>query len=56
MILVITPVAKQDIPNTHQKTTWEDVFSTRYVQDLRDTANMRNAGRGIFYAVRVEVL
>jgi hypothetical protein len=30
------PVAKQQIPNMHQWTTWEAVFFTRSVRQLRD--------------------
>jgi hypothetical protein len=31
-----TPVAKQQIPNMHQWTNWEVVFSTRSVRELRN--------------------
>jgi hypothetical protein len=30
------PVARQQIPNTHQYTNWEVMFSTRSVRQLRD--------------------
>jgi hypothetical protein len=33
----MTPVARQQIPNTHQWTHWEAVFSKRSMQQLRDT-------------------
>jgi hypothetical protein len=33
---VKTPVARQQIPITHQWTNWEAVFSTRSVRQLRD--------------------
>jgi hypothetical protein len=32
------PVAKQQIPNTHQWTNWEEVFSTPVVLNLCQTA------------------
>jgi hypothetical protein len=31
-----THVARQQIPNTHQWTNWEEVFSTLSVRQLRD--------------------
>jgi hypothetical protein len=30
------PIARQQIPNIHQQTNWEVVFSTQSVQQLRD--------------------
>jgi hypothetical protein len=36
MTLYTTPVARQQIPNTHQWTNREEVFSKRAVQQLHD--------------------
>jgi hypothetical protein len=35
MTLQTTPVVRQQIPNTHQRTNWEEVFSTQSVRQLR---------------------
>jgi hypothetical protein len=36
MTLYIMPIARQQIPNTHQWTNGEEVFSTRSVRQLHD--------------------
>jgi hypothetical protein len=36
MTLQTTPVARQQIPNTHQRTNWEAVFFALSVRQLRD--------------------
>jgi hypothetical protein len=35
-IVACRPIARQHIPNTHQWTNWEAVFSTRSAWQLRD--------------------
>jgi hypothetical protein len=37
MTMYTTPFARQQIPNMHQWTKWETVFSAWSVQQLRDT-------------------
>jgi hypothetical protein len=36
MTLLTTSVARQQIPETQQKTNWEAAFSTRSMRQLRD--------------------
>jgi hypothetical protein len=55
MTLYTTPVARQEIPNTHQWTNLEAAFSTRFVSHLRD-ATIEELLESVFFAVRAEML
>jgi hypothetical protein len=49
------PIARQQIPNMHQWTNWEAVFSARSVRQLRDTT-IEELLEQCFCAVLAEML
>jgi hypothetical protein len=57
MTLQPTPVARQQIPNTHQWTNWEAVFSAWSVPQLHDATMEEMLDQFVFFfALRVEML